>query len=278
MCLESVRVQTRLPDRVVVVDGSDDDATAELVDRLAAHFPCELVRVATGPGIAAARNLALRTTTAPIVHFVDDDTVLDRRYLAAVLDEFERDAGVGAVGGFVTDARFPMATPAARVLLLDSLAPGRVLASGKTSMVGWIPRPLDVEWLAGCSMSLRRDALHVDPFDERFTVPVFGEDTELTYRLAQTHRLVLTPYARIEHHMSPIGREDAVVRTRLEVRGRWMRVERGTGRLRRGSFWWSVVGQTGYLAGRGLARRSRTALLMAVATAQGALDVLDVFG
>jgi GT2 family glycosyltransferase len=52
-------------------------------------------------GGSHARNCALRAISSDFVLFADDDTVLDRLTLDAMLDGFERDERIGCVTGFV---------------------------------------------------------------------------------------------------------------------------------------------------------------------------------
>lgn len=273
-CLESVRAQTLLPERVVIVDGSDDGETAALVDELRRSFPVPIVLVATGPGIGAARNLAIAVTRRDVVHFVDDDTVLETGYLAGIIGCLGSDARIGAVGGVITDLSYSPPTRVARLLGLDSLAPGRMLASGHVSLVGDVARELDADWLSGCAMSLRRGAIPSGGCDERFTSTSDGEDVDLTWRIAQHWRVVVTPRARLEHHLSPVGRLDRRRRARRVVFGRYLRVRKRTGRNRPVAFWIAVVGQIAYLAVLGLGHRSRANGVLAAATVLGVYDAL----
>src|SRR5437870_13493141 len=106
-CLETVRVQTRVPSHVLVVDSSEDDATMSVVHDLAPAWPDGSVieHLRAEPGLTRQRAAGIDASTDEIVHFVDDDTVLDLGYVAAIIAAFtdDRDGVVGGVGGFVTD-------------------------------------------------------------------------------------------------------------------------------------------------------------------------------
>lgn len=276
-CLASVAAQRRPPSRVLVVDGSDGGETRSLVERINREAwlrePVTLLR--TGPGIGAARNLGLRHATRDVVHFVDDDVVLEPGYFEAIMGVFEdpgRD-GVAGVGGVITDLSYPPPTTIERWLMLAG-DEGTVLPSGRIGLIRRPERPIDVEWLPGCSMSFARSLLPPDPFDARLARTIEAEDVEMTYRLSRSGRLVVVPEARLEHHESPIDRHDGLTRTRLELPARYVRVRRRVGRLRPAAFWWSAFGQLGYFAALGVVRRSRFLLRMAGATALGILDAL----
>src|ERR1700759_2498472 len=106
-CLVSVRMQHRVPSRVLVVDSSDDDAVARVVVDLAQTWaPGSILDYLwSEPGLARQRAAGIDATVEDIVHFVDDDTVLERGYFEAIIAVFDDDAEgtVGGVGGFVTD-------------------------------------------------------------------------------------------------------------------------------------------------------------------------------
>jgi hypothetical protein len=90
--------------------------------------------------------------------------------------------------------------------------------------------------------------------------------------MAQNWRVVITPAARLEHHMSPVERLDQRRRARRVVYGRYLRVQKRVGRNRPAAFWFATIGQIKYLAIMGLLRGSRHTVMLAVATAQGVLD------
>lgn len=99
--LDSIAALTSAPDEVVVVnDGSDDQATLQLLATLRA----EGVRVIDRPngGLAAARNTGWRATTAPHVLFLDADNRVGPELLAklaaAVMEDPKADV-------FFTDKR-----------------------------------------------------------------------------------------------------------------------------------------------------------------------------
>lgn len=87
---------------VVVVDNASTDETAIVVRRIASHFPCELRYVAEPKqGSSQARNCGLRHARGYYVAFMDDDQMMDRRYLKALPRAF-RETGAVCVGGLVS--------------------------------------------------------------------------------------------------------------------------------------------------------------------------------
>ena len=140
------------------------------------------------PGLTRQRAAGIDATTDPIVHFVDDDTVLDPGYFAAIVAAFEADPDgrVGGVGGFVTDQPAHRFRRVDALLGLDGAVEGVVLPSGRNVRVYTEPRgPLDVDWLSGCAMSYRRAVFASERPNLMLGRDRNGEDVELSYRVRQ---------------------------------------------------------------------------------------------
>jgi GT2 family glycosyltransferase len=277
-CLASVLAQTRVPIRTTVVDSSDDDATTLVVEKASAHWPLgrDLAYLPARPGLVHQRVIGLHGTIEPIVHFVDDDTVLEPGYIEAIVATFERDTAlaIGGVGGFITNQPPHRFRPIDERLGLDSAREGVVLPSGRNVRVYTEPKhDLDVDWLPGCAMSYRRAVLELEPPDERVGPHRNGEDVQLSYRIRQRRRLVITPRARIAHHESNDGRRDVDELTTVELVSRWERVRAGTGALDPHAFWVSAVGQLGWYGTKAVLSLSRERMAIARATWRGITEI-----
>ncbi len=277
-CLETVRVQTRVPDRVLVVDSSDDDETAHIVAGFAEVWPMGSVieHQRADRGLTAQRTAGIDATTEEIVHFIDDDTVLEAGYFEGIVDAFaaDGDARLGGVGGFVTDQPQHNFRRVDAWLGLDSASEGVVLRSGRNIRVYTEPRePIAVDWLSGCAMSFRRAAFATERPNLTLARGGNGEDVELSYRVRQHSGLIVTPRARMEHHESPVGRRSAEQLVRLELTSRYDRVRAGTGRLSRRAFWISAFGQLVWYGGKGLVTFSGERLAIARQTAAGIVEI-----
>jgi GT2 family glycosyltransferase len=277
-CLASVLTQTLVPTRTTVVDASEDDATELVFEKAAAHWPLghALAYVPARPGLVHQRVIGLQATVQPIVHFVDDDTVLDPGYIEAIVDTFERDTAlaIGGVGGFITNQPPHRFRRIDERLGLDSAREGVVLPSGRNVRVYTEPpHDLDVDWLPGCAMSYRRSVLELEPPDERIGRDRNGEDVQLSYRIRQRRRLVITPRARIVHHESNDGRRTVEELTTVELVSRWERVRAGTGVLDPQAFWVSAFGQLAWYGLKAVTTLSRERWGIARATWRGIADI-----
>jgi GT2 family glycosyltransferase len=280
-CLETVRVQTRVPDRVLVVDSSDDDETARVVADFAAIWPMgSLIEHRWADrGLTLQRTVGIDATTEEIVHFIDDDTVLEPGYFEGIVDAFvaDPDAKLGGVGGFVTDQPPHNFRRVDALLGLDAAAEGVVLPSGRNVRVYTQPRePIAVDWLSGCAMSFRRAVFATERPNLDLVHSGNGEDVELSYRVRQHWGLIVTPRARMEHHESPVGRRSAAQLVRVELTSRYDRVRAGTGRLSRRAFWVSAFGQFAWYGAKGLVTFSRDRLEIARQTAAAIVEIVRV--
>jgi GT2 family glycosyltransferase len=211
-CLRSL-AGTRLPDQLVVVDASDDDASRSVVETQRAGGPIAEVRyLRSKPRLTAQRNLGVAATTGEVVTFLDDDVVLEPDYLAHIVELFEADPMLGGAEGTVATAplrgRRRLANAFRRLFLMNSLGrPRGVKRSGFVAYDAWPRTVQPVTSLVGCNMSYRREVFERFRFDQWFDGYGLGEDQDFSYRVGRTYRLVQTPYARLEHRLSPVARE-----------------------------------------------------------------------
>jgi hypothetical protein len=122
-------------------------------------------------------------------------------------------------------------------------------------------------------MSYRRAVLEVEPPDERVGRNRNGEDVQLSYRVRQHRRLVITPHARIAHHPSNVGRRSVEELATVELVSRWERVRAGTGCLDARAFWVSAVGQLAWYGAKAVVSLSRERFGIARATWRGIAEI-----
>jgi GT2 family glycosyltransferase len=99
-CLRSLQEQAPAPARIVVVD--DAAAPGHAAETVASCTDGKLPIICVesgGAGLAGAHNRALSEVDTPITAFVDDDVVVERDWLAAIMKAFELGSRVGCVTG-----------------------------------------------------------------------------------------------------------------------------------------------------------------------------------
>lgn len=89
--LRSIEAQTRLPQRVVVVDDGSTDGSGRIAANFAARsgLPLEIV-TQTNRGIAAARNAGIERCQEDLIAFLDGDDTFYPTFLARTADALQR--------------------------------------------------------------------------------------------------------------------------------------------------------------------------------------------
>ncbi len=220
--LDSLALQTRKPDRLVIVDASPDAETERMVQR---HPAVDGLAVCLAyfrvqgrlKGLTRQRNYALRWIETDLVAFFDDDVVLSPECLR----EMERahrqfGGGVAGIGALLENEyrRRPSLSWQVRRLLgiVSSLRPGTYCRSGIS--IPWTCLPpssgcVEGDWLPGCAMMWKADVVRDTGFYEGFGGYGQGEDLEFSLRAGRSGKLLLAGAARVLHLHEPAGRPDS---------------------------------------------------------------------
>jgi len=202
--LDALKVQTcRDFDVVVVVNGTDEDIPWWMGE----EFPFAAVeRIAGRAGFAAAVNLAVRTTTHPLVMLLNDDARPAPDCIAHLLDAANRNEGFD---GFATRICFYYSPS-----VLESAGDGFSLA-GRGFHRGWRqpdgpPYDRETEVFGACAAGAlyrRRLFDQAGLFEEDFFA--VHEDVDLAFRARRKGlRFLYVPAARVLHKGSiTLGRK-----------------------------------------------------------------------
>lgn len=86
-CLESIALQSKKPDEVVIVDdGSSECIPATIIEQFEEQLSCKLVRHPQNCGVSASRNTGLVNATHEIIAFLDSDDTWSRDHLSTCCD------------------------------------------------------------------------------------------------------------------------------------------------------------------------------------------------
>lgn len=267
-CLASLARQSVLPTELIVVDAGTTtrgDPLAGFAARTAGVR--DVLHLFSEPGLPRQRNLGARAARGDVVLFLDDDTVLDRGYVEAIVAVYASDGDrrIGGVGGALCPDPTPregaLRRAARRAFLLQGHGRGRVKRSGHPEFAFAPAEQLEVEFLSGCNMSFRREVFAEIAFDERLSGYAVGEDLHFSYAVSRRWKLVVTPHARVDHREVAGGRPPGAARAEMAVLNRFLFVRE---QLARGPidwlcFAWAAIGDLlwtmrhpagGQLAGR----------------------------
>lgn len=249
--LASVMRQTLRPDEILVIDGSTDSATRDLLD-LASFPSLHYFKVPDEDrGLTRQRNygIARVSPTSEIVCFLDDDTILEPEYFEELLSTYLAFPDALAVGGYITNevhwtkmAAGDMPTihefcfdgwkrkDGSRYVLRKKLgldtnvAPGFAPDFSNGRSIGFLPpsgQTYAVEQLMGGVSSFRASVFKRLGFSTYFDGYGLYEDADFSYRLLPLGKLYVNTAARLEHHHAPSGRPNQYRYGKMVVRNGW---------------------------------------------------------
>ncbi len=165
--LDSLVVQTRPPDEVVICDGGSTDETVAVLESYRDRLPGLRVSVEPGANISRGRNCAISAARGPIIAVTDAGVCLDAIWLEKLVEPWEgkgqrtkAESGgpqspIASAGFFLPDAHgiFQTAMAATVLPLVEDVDPARFLPSSRSvafhkeawAAVGGYP-----EWLDYC--------------------------------------------------------------------------------------------------------------------------------
>jgi glycosyltransferase involved in cell wall biosynthesis len=209
----SILSQRRLPNEVLVVDDSDNDETSRVITEKGDIFWSKgiLLRYLHGNkenrSISAARNLGVMKSTGEIIFFLDDDVILDNKYIEEIMKTFEQYPTAKGVQGYITEG---YTLPNLRSLLLNSINKVFFLDHVEKNKCAYrlgLTYPyfpenvIQCQWLHGSNMSLKKEVFQSFRFDEKLKGRSIGEDVDFTYRIYKHYpnSLFMNPRAKLIH-------------------------------------------------------------------------------
>jgi N-acetylglucosaminyl-diphospho-decaprenol L-rhamnosyltransferase len=231
VCIEPL---VRLPwVNITVVDNACPENSADVV----ADLPVCIVRAPRNGGFAYGCNLGMAKGSAEFVLLLNPDAEIDGSSLAILVDALRAElslAGVGPrivndVGNLIhTQRRFPrLRMTYAQGLYLHRAAPGAAWADDCIRDSHAYERPGTAEWISGCCILLRREAVaSVGGLDEGFFL--YSEEIDLFKRLATAGwRAGFEPHATARHVGYQSADRHTTERIRAVSRVRYARKHHG---------------------------------------------------
>ncbi len=205
--LASLQRQTRQPDQIIVVDGSDP-----AIEFVLAEFPdlhIDYVRVFP-PSLAKQRNagMAALRDDIEVAGYLDDDLELMDQATEAMAGFWaENGETVGGAGFAIANQPVASANRLAALFLVDSPIPGKMLASGFNAQIPPLQATTPTDWLYGGATMWRRDVIEAFSYDEWYIGHGYLEDVDFSHRVRRAHPLFVVGEARVNHYTRPISRE-----------------------------------------------------------------------
>lgn len=216
-CVSSI-VEQELPSIPIEILVMDDGAlTIDHWFKLAElmlHTPIELrYHKKLQAGLLFSRLESLAASSYELLLFLDDDVELDADYLLRLVRIYQSEAEISGVGG--RDRLIEPAGPAwslfCRIFLYSSGDSGKLSRSGYGgSMPEWVSQKenFNTEFLLGCNMSFRKNALDALMAVDWLQSYSLGEDLYLSHIAMQTGRLIISPQLTVKHNQSQLSRDN----------------------------------------------------------------------
>lgn len=271
--LESVYAQTRLPDEVLIIDGSPNDET-EVLFQNNTYQNLKYFKVEPEHrGLTRQRNFGIERVSndCEIVCFLDDDTILKPDYFEQLLSVYHTHPQALGVGGLIVNeviwekigenylakdnefvydgykrkdgSRFVLR----KKLGLDSnVPPAHFPEFGHGRSVSFLPpsgKVYPAMQLMGGVSSFRKSVFQTHRFSTFFEGYGLYEDADFCLRLSKTGPLYVNTAAQLDHLHEPDGRPNQYNYGKMVVRNGWYvwRVAHPTPTLKSKLKWHSIT-------------------------------------
>lgn len=246
--LKTVANQTLYPNEILIVDGSTNDETKQMIEvNLFENLTYYKVKPEER-GLTKQRNFGIERVRPDIdfVCFLDDDTILDADYFKYLIGTYETYPEALAVGGYITNevtwkqteevnthqfyydgwvrkegSRFKLRN---KLGLLDNTPPGWMPKFSNGRSVSFLPpsnKVYTVEQMMGGVASYRKEIFKELSFSKYFEGYGLYEDADFSLRLAKKGPLYINTAARVEHHHDVAGRPNQFKYGKMVTRNGW---------------------------------------------------------
>ena len=249
--LNSVALQTMYPDQILIIDGSINNDTGEMLQQH--EFKnLEYYQVSDEQrGLTRQRNFGIEKVlgTLDVVCFLDDDIVLTPNYFQVLLSTYKNYPDALGVGGFITNevkwekrdisgqvsinefafdgwvrkdgSRFVLRK---KLGLNADVPPAHLPDFGHGRSVSFLPpsgKIYEVEQLMGGVASYPKRVLETQKFSEYFEGYGLYEDADYTLRLSKKGKLYINTNAQLSHYHVASGRPNQYYYGKMVIRNGW---------------------------------------------------------
>jgi GT2 family glycosyltransferase len=246
--LQSVKSQTLYPNEIIIVDGSLNNETKEMLAENPFQYLNYFLVSNEDRGLTRQRNYGIAKVgkEIDIVCFLDDDTVLEPDYFEELLNTYQTHPEALGVGGYINNethwekvaknevakinefsyddwkrkdgSRFVLR----KKLGLDSDCPpgfSPLFSHGRS--VGFLPpsgKIYEVEQVMGGASAFKKSVFDRLKFSTYFEGYGLYEDADFSLRLAKTGKLYVNTAAQLSHFHNPSGRPNQYQYGKMVVR------------------------------------------------------------
>lgn len=249
--LDSVKRQTLYPNEILIIDGSTNKGTSEMLNQ---HSFQNLIYFKVPDeerGLTKQRNYGVARVAkdTEVICFLDDDTILEPQYFEEIIKTYQVHPEALGVGGYINNENKWEKVPekykptirefaydgwkqqdGSRFVLrkrfgLDSnTKPGFLPEFSNGRSISFLPpsgKIYEVEQLMGGVSSFRESVFEKFSFSTYFEGYGLYEDADFTLRLSKTGKLYVNTNAQLGHYHDEAGRPNKYKYGKMVVRNGW---------------------------------------------------------
>ncbi|RZJ27592.1 MAG: glycosyltransferase [Flavobacterium sp.] len=249
--LKSVALQTLYPSEILIIDGSTNDETGQMLQSNAFENLKYFLASSEHRGLTRQRNFGIAQTSGDIeiICFLDDDTVLETDYFEKLIGTYQNFPNALGVGGYITnevswqkvDGNYQ---PSKNEFVYDGwkrTEPQRFRIRNKFGLNPNVPPGFSPDFSHGRSLSFLPPSGKTYPVEQlmggvsSFRKPIFKqfsfshyfegyglyEDADFTLRVSKTGPLYCNTSARLGHYHHESGRPNQYRYGKMVVRNGW---------------------------------------------------------
>lgn len=249
--LHSVQNQTLYPDEIIIVDGSTNSKTEEILVKNPVNKLHYFLVTNKDRGLTKQRNFGIDKVAknSEIVCFLDDDTVLEPQYFEEIISTYKLFPNAWGVGGYINNennwkfvgknykptikdffydgwkikesSRFVLRK---RLGLDSNQPPGYSSNYSHGRSVGFLPpsgKVYPVELLMGGVSSFKKEVLEKYKFSTYFEGYGLYEDADFSIRISKVGQLYVNTAAQLGHYHAASGRPNQYNYGKMVVRNGW---------------------------------------------------------
>nr|WP_315223116.1 glycosyltransferase [uncultured Flavobacterium sp.] len=249
--LQSVQKQSLYPDEILIIDGSINYETKEVIAQNHFENLHYFLVEKENRGLTKQRNFGISKVNSviEIVCFLDDDTVLETDYFKILLGTYKKNPEALGVGGYITnevkwDKVIRNYIPKSNEFCIDEwkrkdgsrfvlrkkigldtdCLPGFSPNFSHGRSIGFLPpsnKIYEVEQLMGGVSSFRKVIFETFSFSTYFEGYGLYEDADFSLRISKTGKLYVNTEAKLSHFHAESGRPNQYKYGKMVVRNGW---------------------------------------------------------
>ena len=246
--LDSIFLQNLLPEKIYVIDQSEDNRTQIICKQ---YLRVKYIHIDKKSG-TAARNIGIKESIKDGMKFwifLDDDVDLDPNFFQIIHDAFVANLKVVGIMAWIRPLVPHKHSYISNILRFlggfDYCTNGIRMRRNFLATTLWHAphKMIKVEWMPGGAMAVRN--LHNSNifFDENLILYAQAEDRDFSYRLSLLGDTVILPHLQLLHKAVPIGRIKPRKKIFMAVVHQYYLMKKNFGNTVAGSlmFWWNML-------------------------------------